>query len=83
MLKDYQGKGERIVDYISRNKAHQLKACLSREALWKHLVNSIQPEVRTHMIRTSTDKDVLDKVSTSIEMWYHTITNVGSSLEYK
>ena len=58
MLKDYQWKGERMVDYISRNRAHQLIACLSREALWEHLVNSIQPEVRTHMIGTSTDKDV-------------------------
>jgi len=83
MLKDYQRKGERMVNYISRNKAHQLIACLSREALWEHLVNSIQPEVRTHMIRTSTDKDVLDKVPTSIEMCFHTIANPGSTLEYE
>jgi len=50
MLKDYQQKDERMVDYISRNRANQLIACLSREALWEHLVNSIQPEVRTQMI---------------------------------
>jgi len=67
MLKDYQWKGERMVAYISRNRAHLLIACVSREVLWEHLVNFIQPEVRTHMIRTSTDKDVLDKVPTSIE----------------
>jgi len=83
MLKDYQRKDERMVDYNSRNRAHQLIACLSREALWKHLVNSIQPEVRTHMIRTSIDKDVLDKVPASIEMYFHTIGNAGSTLEYK
>jgi len=83
MLKDYQWKGERMVDYISRNRAHQLIACLSREARWEHLVNSIQPEVRTHMIRTSTDKDVLDKVPTSIEMCFNTIANAGSTLEYE
>jgi len=83
MLKDYQRKGERMVDYISRNRAHQLRTCLSREALWEHLGNSIQPEVRTHMIRTSTDKDVLDKVPTSIEMCFHTIANTGSTLEYE
>jgi hypothetical protein len=83
MLKDYQRKGERMVDYISRNRAHQLIACLSREALWEHLVNSIQHEVRTHMIRTSTDKDVLDKVPTSIEMCFHTIANAGLTLEYE
>jgi len=35
------------------------------------------------MVRTSTDKDVLDKVPTSIEMCFHTITNAGSTLEYK
>jgi len=83
MLKDYQQKGERKVDSISRNRAHQLIACLSRVALWEHLVNSIQPEVRTHIIRTSTDKDVLDKVPTSIEMCFHTIPNAGSTLEYE
>jgi len=71
------------VDYISRNRAHQLIAYLSREALWKHLVNSIQHEFRTHMIRTSTDKDVLDKVPTSIEMCFYTIANAGSTLEYE
>jgi len=83
MIKDYQRKGERMVDYISHNSAHQLIACLSREALWEHLVNSIQPEVRTQMIRTSTDKDVLDKVPTSIEMCFYTIANAGSTLEYE
>jgi len=71
------------VDYTSRNRANQLIACLSREALWEHLVNSIQLEVRTHMIRTSTDKEVLDKVPTSIEMCFHTIANAGSTLEYE
>jgi len=83
MLKDYQRKDERMVDYISHNRAHQLIACLSKEALWEHLVNSIQPEVRTHMIRTSIDKDILDKVPASIEMCFHTIANAGSTLEYK
>jgi len=83
MLKDYQRKGERMVDYISRNRAHQLIACLSRETLWEHLVNSIQPEVRTHVIQTSTDKDILDKVPTSIDMCFHTIANAGSTLEYE
>jgi len=83
MLKDYQQKDERMVDYISRNRAHQLIACLSREALWKHLVNFVQPEVRTHMIRTSIDKDVLDKVPACIEMCFHTIANAGSTLEYE
>ena len=83
MLKDYQWKGERMVDYISRNRANQLIAFLSREALWEHLLNSIQPEVRTHIIQTSTDKNVLDKVPTSIEMCFHTIANAGSTLEYE
>jgi len=83
MLKNYQRQGERMVHYISRNRAHQLIGCLSREALWEHLINSIQPEVRTHMIWTSTDKDVLDKVPTSIEMCFYTIANVGSTLEYE
>jgi len=83
MLKNYRRKDEQKVDYISGNKAHQLIACLSREALWKHLVNSIQPEVRTHMIRTRIDKDVLDKVPVSIEMCFHTIANAGSTLEYE
>jgi len=72
-----------MVDYISRNRAYQLIACLSREALWEHLVNFIQPEVRTHMIRTSTDKDVLDKVPTSFEICFHTIANAGSTLAYE
>jgi len=80
MLKDYQQEGKRMVDYISLNRAHQLIAWLSREALWQHLVNSIQPEVRTNMIRTSTDKDGLDKVPTSIEMCVHAIANAGSTL---
>ena len=80
MLKDNQQTGERMVDYISRNKAYKLIGCLSREALWEHLVNSIKPEVRAHMIRASTDKDVLDKVPTSIEMSFHTIANAGSTL---
>jgi len=35
------------------------------------------------MIRTSTEKDVLDKVPTSIEMCFHTIANAGSTLEYE
>jgi len=83
MLKDYQQKDERMVDYISSNRAHQLIACLSREALKEHLINSIQPEVRTHMIRTSIDKDVLDKVLVNIEMCFHTIANAGSTLEYE
>jgi len=83
MLKDYQRKSESMVDYISRHRAHQLIACLSREALWEYLVNSIQLEVRTHMIRTSSNKDVLDKVPTSIEMCFHTIANAGSTLEYE
>jgi len=83
MFKDYQWKCERMVHYISRNRVYQLIACLSREVVWEHLVNSIQPEVGTHMIRTSTDKDVLDKVPTSIEMCFHTIANAGSSLEYE
>jgi len=33
------------------------------------------------MIRTTTDKYILDKVPTSIEMCFHTITNAGSTLE--
>jgi len=72
-----------MVIYISHNRVHQLIACLSREALWEHLVNSIQPEVRTHMIRTSTNKDEFDIVPTSIEMCFHTIANAGSTLEYE
>jgi len=40
-------------------------------------------EVRTPLILTSTDKDVLDKVPTSIEMCFHTIANAGSTLEYE
>jgi len=82
MLKDYQWKYERKVDYISRNRAHELIASLSREALWKQLVNSIQPKVRTHMIRTSIDKDVLDKVPASMEICFPNITIAGSTLEY-
>jgi len=35
------------------------------------------------MIRTSADKDVLDKVPTSIDMYIHTIANAGSTLEYE
>jgi len=35
------------------------------------------------MIRTSTDKDILDKVPTSIEMSCHTIAKAGSTLEYE
>jgi len=35
------------------------------------------------MIRTSIEKDVLDKVPASIEMCFHTITNAGSTLEYE
>jgi len=50
MLKNYQWKAQRMVDYISPNRAHQLIPCLSREAFWEQLVNSIQPEVRTNMI---------------------------------
>jgi len=72
-----------MVDYISRNRAHKLIACVLREALWEHLGTSIQPEVRTHMIGTSTYKKVLDKVPTSIEMCFHTIANEGSTLEYE
>jgi len=35
MLKDYQRKGERMVDYICRNRAYQLIACLlSRGLYW-------------------------------------------------
>jgi len=83
MLQDYQRKGERMVDHISCNRGHQLIACLAREGLWEHLVNSIQPEVRTHMIRTSTDQNVLDKIPTSIVMCFHFIANAGSTLEYK
>ena len=83
MVNDYQQKGERMVDYLSHKRVHQLIACPSREALWNHLVNSMQPEVRTHLIRTSTDRHVLDKVPTSIEMCFHTIGNVGSTLEYE
>jgi len=33
MLKDYQQKDEWMVDHISRNRAHQLIASLSREGL--------------------------------------------------
>jgi len=35
------------------------------------------------MIPTSTDKDVLDKVPTTIEMCFHTNANAGSTLEYE
>jgi len=83
MLKDYQRNGERMVDYISGNRANQLIACLLRGALCEHLVNSIQLEVRTYMIQTGTDKDVLDKVPTRFEMCFHTIANAGSTLEYE
>jgi len=72
-----------MVDYISRNRAHQLIAFLSREVLWEHFVNSIQCDVRTHMIRTSTDKAELDKVPTRIYMYFCTIANAGSTLEYE
>jgi len=60
-----------------------MMACLSREALWEHLVNSIQPEVRSHMIRSSAEKDVLDKIPTNIEMCFHTIGNAGLTLTYE
>ena len=82
ILKNYQRKGKRMVDYISLYRAHQLIACLSKEALWEHLVNSIQPEVRTQNIPTNTDKNILDKVPTCVEMSFHTIANAGSTLEY-
>jgi len=71
-----------MVDYVFCHRAHQLIVRLSREVLWGHLVNSIQHKVRTHMIHTSTDNDVLDKVPTSIEMCFHTIANAGLTLEY-
>jgi len=35
------------------------------------------------MIRTSTDKEVLDKVPTSIDMCFHTIANARSTLDYE
>jgi len=35
------------------------------------------------MIRTSTDKVVLDKLTTSIEMCFHITANAGSTLEYE
>ena len=33
MFKDYQRKGERMVNYISRNRAYQLIAYLLRQVL--------------------------------------------------
>jgi len=83
MLKHYQWKNERMVYYISRNTVHQLISCVPREALWKHLVNSIQPELRTSMIRTRLSLDVLDKVPATIEMSFHAIANARSTLEYE
>ena len=35
------------------------------------------------MIRTSNDKDILDKVPTSIEIYFHAIANAGSTLKYE
>jgi len=56
VLKDYKRQDENMVYHISRNRAHQLIACLLRHALWEHLVNSIQPKVKTYRIQTSIAK---------------------------
>jgi len=66
-----------------RTTSRRARGCSTTSLTIEHLVNSIQPAVRTHMIPTSTDKDVLDKVPTSIEMCFHTIANAGSTLEYE
>jgi len=70
-----------MVDYISCKRVHHLIDCLAIEVLWEHHINSIQLKVKTHMIQTSTDKNILDKVPTSSDVGFHTIANAGLTLK--
>jgi hypothetical protein len=83
LKKEFQKKGELMKDFIARVRVLQLVADFSKEQLWEHLVDSILPEVRTHLRRVSTDKDVLDKVPQSVEMCFQTILNAGSTVEFE
>jgi len=83
MKKEFQRKGEQMKDFIARVRILKLVADLTREQLWEHLVDSILPEVRTHIRSISTDKDVLDKVPLSIDMFFQTILSAGSMVEFE
>lgn len=81
LQKEFQKKGEQMKDFITRVRVHQLVAELPKEQLWEHLINAIQPEVRNHMVRGSTDKYVLDKVPASTEMCFQAIAD--ANVEYE
>jgi len=70
-------------DFIARVRVLQLVANLTKEQPWEHLVDTILQEVRMHIRRISTDKDVLDKVPPSIEMCFQTILSAGSTVEFE
>ena len=77
LKKEVQRKGESMKGVL------QLVANLNKEQLWEHLVDSMLQEVRMHIRRVSTDKDVLDKVPPSIEMCFQTILSASSTVQFE
>ena len=72
---EYQKSGERIQDYVSRMRTHNMLTNLSWEQLWECLIPGLQADIREYMKHVN--KDSLDLVPASPNMCFQAIINVG------
>jgi len=76
---EYQKSGERIKDYVSRMRMHNMVANLPREQLWECLITGLQADICEYM--KPVNKDSLDLAPARPEMCFQAIINAGMEVE--
>jgi hypothetical protein len=77
---EFQQQKDKMIDYISRVRALNLKANLPVDRLWEHLYSSIHPKVREYLKRTRPHLTSTNHPG-GLELAYQAILEVGQAVE--
>jgi hypothetical protein len=77
---EFQQPKDKMIDYISRIRALNLKANLSEDRIWEHLYGSIFPKVREYMKRTRPEFTSTNHPQ-GLELIYQAIQEAGQAVE--
>jgi len=76
---EYQKSEERIKDYVSRMRAHNMLANLLQEQLWECLITGLQADIHEYLKHVN--KDSSDLALASPEMCFQAIIDTGMDVE--
>jgi hypothetical protein len=77
---EFQHQKDKMIDYISRIRALNLKANLPVDRLWEHLYSSIHPKVREYLKRTRPQLTSTNHPG-GLELAYQAILEAGQAVE--